>query len=125
MKNHYITAVLELLKEGKDGKTVLRGLSTVLEAKHHEKLLPSILKGVVKELESSTEPGVAVVIMAEAKAKKTQIEEALKSIEAPSKHEVVIDDTIIGGVIATYNNRLIDNSYKSKLVSLYRNIQHN
>ena len=125
MKNHYITAVLELLKEGKDGKAVLRGLSVVLEAKHHQKLLPSILKGVVKELESSFQPDVAVVIMAEAKAKKMEIEAALKAIDAPKEHEVVIDDTLIGGLIATYNNHLIDNSYKSRLVSLYWAVQNN
>ena len=125
MKNHYIQAVLGLLREGKDVSDVFSGLTRALNAKGHTRLHASILRGVAKELESSRgQDGAVITVNSEEEIASVMrdIEAALATLEAPQKHEVVVDDTIIGGIIATYNNKIIDQSYKTKLVSLYRNI---
>jgi len=127
MKKHYIQAVLESLRAGQDASKVLAGLVRTLEIRSHTRLLVSILRGVEKQLSSSRGDSKPLVIVAketDLKAAEVEIKAILKSLNAPQEHLVQIDDTIIGGVIATYNNKILDHSYKSKLVSLYRNIKN-
>ena len=54
---------------------------------------------------------------------KGDIKAALVTLGAShTTHVTTIDDSIIGGLIATYNHRQIDQSYRTKLASLYQSI---
>lgn len=120
MKNHYIQALIATLESGTLPEEALKGLRTSLKAHQHERLLPAILRGTLKVLESSNRSQTATVTVASASAAKEAIANALKDIDAPNDASVIVDPTIIGGVVAKYKNMVVDRSYKSKLVELYR-----
>jgi F0F1-type ATP synthase delta subunit len=126
MKKHYISAVLELLLEGRDVDVVLKDLAGALERKGHQKLYSPILKGVVRILEekkNSIASGIIVAQEADFERLKKAIGEALEEIGGTLKDaHVAVDETLIGGFIATHKGKLINRSYKQKLVSLYRSI---
>ena len=52
MKKNYIKAVLEMIENGDDIKAVLKGLKNLLAVRGHERLLPAVLQGVVRELDN-------------------------------------------------------------------------
>lgn len=126
MKKHYITAVTDLLLKGGDVDAVLANLKTVLVRKGHEKLHTSILRGVLTELTVRKDlhtPFVFVASEADIARFREAITETLQTLNAPvGEMQVTVDDTLIGGYIATHEGKLINRSYKEKLVSLYRSI---
>lgn len=125
MKDHYIHAVLEMLENGADVHTVLSGLSATLQKKGHTRLHGAVLRGVLRILESKRGTRGATVTVARESAvseKKHAIEQALAQLGASSDYRVVVDPSIIGGTIVEHNNVLIDTSYKTRLVKLYRSI---
>jgi len=124
MKDSYITAVLEELKAGHDPSKVLAGLKNTLAKKGHDRLYAAILRGVARVLEAGSAESVVVTTVSEAdyKAHKDAITAALKTLDADTEPKVQIDETIVGGFVAEANNKRIDASYKSKLVTLYRSL---
>lgn len=125
MKENYIKGIIGLLTEGKDPDVVLRGLRTTLASRGHEALLPGILQGVLSTLEEQKEgtlPRVTVGRAADAEKLKAAIVDSLHSLGAAEAFETQVDETIVGGFIAHHDHQIVDKSYKSALVSLYRNI---
>ena len=124
MKDNYITAVLEALLAGKDPEVTLQGLKKVLQEKGHTQLYPSVLRGVARVLESRGTHDARVVVTDAAayEKQKAAIDAALRELGAHDKPELHLDETIIGGYIAEAQGRQLDKSYKTKLVSLYRNL---
>ena len=125
MEKVYVQAVLELLESGSKVETVLGNLRAVMEKRGHAKALSTVLRAVVRALEQGTTESVATITVAsdaDVTALKADIKTALATLGADGAHTTVVDDTIIGGLIATYNHRQIDQSYRSKLVTLYQSI---
>lgn len=126
MEKVYVTAVLELLESGSQVETVLGNLRTVMTNRGHLKALPAVLRDVERALMQSKDSTAAVVTLARAsdtEALASDIKTALATLGADAKDvTTVIDDTIIGGIIATYNHRQIDQSYRTKLTTLYQQI---
>lgn len=125
MKGQYIEAVLALLNQGKNPSEVFSGLKQALEKKGHGKLYASILHGVLTKLRAvriSTQAVVTVSATSDAKKMKNEIEEALAILHAEKSYEVVEDQSIIGGFTLLQNNMLLDKSYKTALINLYRSI---
>ena len=125
MEKVYVQAVMELLESGSKVETVLGNLRAVMEKRGHAKALPTVLHAVVRALEQGTSESVATITVArdaDVTALKADIKSALVTLGADGAHTTIIDDTIIGGLIATYNHRQIDQSYRSKLVTLYQSI---
>jgi F0F1-type ATP synthase delta subunit len=126
MKKHYISAVLELLQSGKEVDSVLSDLLSALKRKGHEKLYVQVLTGVLRSLcesQSSVTSRVVVAKESDYKTLKEAINEALISIGGETKDaQVSIDETLIGGFITSHKGKLINRSYKERLVSLYRSI---
>ena len=127
MKSQYAQAFLASIEEGVPVETALTGLVAALQKKQHNKLLGSVLLEILRVLESkksSTEAVVAVAHAADATTLKTAIENALTSLgvskDTPVKE--VVDETLIGGFVATYNHKEHDASYKKSLKSLYESI---
>ena len=124
MKDNYITAVLEELRSGTNPEKVLTGLQNTLKKKGHEKLYGVILRGVARVLEAGSAEDVMVTVASDTDYKKHKdaIAQALKELDADAEPAVQVDKTIVGGFLAEANNKRIDQSYKSKLVTLYRNL---
>ncbi len=125
MKKQYIQAALEMIASGKAPEAVLAGLAKTLEAKGHMRLHASVLQGVLRILETQKTKTTAIVTIASEKAgveHAKAIKEALSELSTEFVPETKIDETIIGGFTAEFNNVLIDKSYKAQLVSLYRKL---
>ncbi len=128
MEKVYVQAVMELLGSGSSIETVLGNLRAVMEARGHAKALPAVLRDVVRILDEQSDAAVPTVTLARAiddKALSADIKSVLAALGAKGAHVVVIDDTIIGGLVATFNHRQIDQSYRTKLTSLYQNVTNN
>lgn len=120
----YITATISLINEGRDFGEVLTNLKRVLEERGHQKLYRGILHGLLKATErkvKSQKPLVFLARESDLKKLETEIKTQLSKIEA-SDFESTIDDTLIGGYVIKHNNKILDNSYKSRLVTLYRSL---
>ena len=124
MKDHYIKAVIQLLKDGVEPKAVFRDLVRVLEARHHQKLLPAILAGVAKVYASARGSDQPKVKVANATVPKKDVATALKLLNVEKDPIIIEDDTLIGGLTATYQDKMVDTSYKTALTRLYRSIKH-
>lgn len=128
MKSQYVKAVMELL--GRDAtvshtEEVITKLKSVLAARGHERLLPSILRGVAKQLEHAASSAV-IVTLREASDSEYEKYKELIATSGLQYDEIDVtieaDPTMIGGFTLTVEDRMIDNSYKNQLLTLYRNI---
>lgn len=127
MKSAYVHAVLGMLQSGVAVETVLTGLQHTLTRKNHLKLYAPVLLEVTRILEADKHAGAAVVTTvsaAHAKELAQQITEALQSLGADKTVSVkeTIDETLIGGFVATFDYKECDQSYKKALTSLYESI---
>ncbi|MCA9364066.1 F0F1 ATP synthase subunit delta [Candidatus Kaiserbacteria bacterium] len=124
MKAHdYSIATYDVLNSGTEPTVALTGLAQVLEKRGHTKLYSTVLRGLVHLLEQRGETSAHVSVAREQDIKtlKKEITNALHQLGAEGPHTVHVDGSLIGGFVAKYQNRIFDTSYKSQLVSLYRN----
>ncbi len=121
----YIVATHQtLLKEGDVG-SVLKNLKTYLEKRGLMKLYPRILRGLtekIRRVEKSSVPKVILARPHDEKKYTKEITEALSKLGVTEKHEVHIDESIIGGFIVKGKNERADASYKSTLLHAYRRL---
>ncbi len=125
LQHDYTTAVFSLLEEGKDCDALLTSLKEQLKRKGHQKLLPAILKGLVREIEHRDHaqiPDVRVARADDAVTHKARITDLLKQLTDVTEYTVTVDDTLIGGVVVEHNNTIIDASHKKQLLSLYQSL---
>lgn len=126
MKKYYITAVTNLLLQGGDVDAVLKNLKNVLTKKGHLSIYKQILDGVLLKLHSEKRTNTSHVTVAKETDLVTlsaQIQDALQSLEGAVKDaKITTDKTLVGGFIASHGGKLINNSYKQKLVTLYRSL---
>lgn len=127
MKTQYAQAFLEMIQEGMSVETALAGLRTALEKKNYSKLLVPILLEVQRVLEAqkdAKQARVATASTADAKVLKAKITEALKTlgIEKSTVVKEVVDETLVGGFVATFDYKEYDQSYKRTLKSLFESI---
>jgi F0F1-type ATP synthase delta subunit len=124
MKDTYVHAVLELLSAGESVETVLVNLKKVLAARGHSKLHASILSSLANELQLETEENLPKVVLAtDGGVSEAEIKLALQKLNAPdSNYTVTVNPNIIGGLIATYQSKQLDQSYQTKLRELYQSI---
>jgi F0F1-type ATP synthase delta subunit len=127
MKNEYARAFLEILNEGTPVETALTGLRAALEKKHHTKLFAPTLLEVLRTLEAEKGGKQAVVTVAKGSdttALEAKIKAALDELgvtkDTPVKE--VVDETLIGGFVATFDYQEHDQSYKKALTNLYESI---
>lgn len=126
MKSEYAQAFLESLNTGMSIDTAITGLEAALKRKKHEKLFAAILLEALRILEAKgTEHAIVRIASATtATTHKTEIEAVLQKlgVTAETSVEEVIDETLIGGFVTTFNHKEIDHSYKKALRSLYESI---
>jgi len=123
MKNHYIQATIEMIQSETAVEAVFEGLQKSMQKKGHMRLYASILRGVLRILETKKDVAIATVVVAnsaDVQKYADTIKATLTSIEAGEDFSTEIDETIIGGVIVKANNTIVDQSYKTALTNLYR-----
>ena len=118
-----MSALLSDPKYREQSDELLKDLRETLKQHGHIRLLPSILRGVMRSLPAGTVNKPILTVSAEAEAEVEKQKLAVKELNLTTKDTVVkVDPTIIGGFILEADGRLFDYSYKSQLVSLYRQI---
>lgn len=127
MKTEYTHAFLATIQEGVSVDTALSGLRGALERKGHSKLYAPVLLEVLRALEAEKGTNQAVVLVAktsDATSLKSAIKAALKELGATDATPVkeVVDETIVGGFVVTYDHKEHDQSYKKSLKNLYESI---
>ncbi len=126
MEKHYITAVVSLLLQGSDVDVVLGNLKTVLVKNGHEQLHTRILKGAERELlhrEALHSSSIVVAKETDLRKLRSALSAALGTLGGNAEEAAVtVDPSIIGGFIAAHDGKLINRSYKERLVSLYQSI---
>jgi F0F1-type ATP synthase delta subunit len=126
MKKQYISAVVELILQGKDVDVVLADLGKLLKAKGHMSIHMQILEGALAELtrrKKTDAPAVTVASSKETALHKDAIEASLKELGGSLEEAgFSTDETLIGGYTVSHKGKLINRSYKEKLISLYRSI---
>jgi F0F1-type ATP synthase delta subunit len=127
MKSDYVQAFLEVLQAGMPVDTALTGLKSTLERKNHLKLYAPVLLEVMRVLEADKDGGAAVVAVAslsQAKELKAQIATVLSTLGVDTHTAVkeIVDETLVGGFVATFDYKEHDQSYKKALKSLFESI---
>lgn len=124
MKDTYVHALLELIQIGQPIDTVLTNLTKVLASRGHSKLHGAILTDVMHKLELAQENSLPKVTLAkEGSVTDAEIKTALAKLSVPhDDYKVVYNPNIIGGLIATYQSKQLDQSYQTKLRELYQSI---
>jgi F0F1-type ATP synthase delta subunit len=124
MKDTYVHAILELIQSGQPIDTVLANLTKVLASRGHSKLHAAILHDLLVKLELAQENSLPKVTLAtDGSVSEAEIKSALTKLSAPtSDYKVTYNPNIIGGLIATYQSKQLDQSYQTKLRELYQSI---
>ncbi len=124
MKDTYVHAILELIQAGQPIETVIANLKKVLASRGHLKLQAAILNAVVTKLDSVMKVNVPKVVLArEGAESESTIKKALALLGAPeTDYSVSYNPNIIGGLIASYQSKQLDQSYQTKLRDLYQSI---
>ena len=121
----YVEAILSLVEAGNDPMDVLQKVQIRLKKRGHEKLYPSILKILAQKIEGAQSKNKTLVKVASKKQLhilQAEIESTLSTFQSDTEYDVIEDSTIIGGFLLSSQNKIIDKTYKTQLVNLYRAI---
>jgi F0F1-type ATP synthase delta subunit len=120
----YSRAVMELVKDGMAVDSAIANLKRTLESRGHVRLFPKILKSLLVLQEGEQRNKNFVLILAhedDALKFKDEIRKALLQIGG-THYETRIDPSITGGYIIEGGEQRIDQSYKRRLLTLYRSL---
>ncbi len=126
LEHEYARAIVALQEEGKTDAEIATGLARVLGARGHERLIPRIERALTslqarneKKQARTLRIGKAEDINVHAQA----IAEAAALLgEDVQNYETIVDERIVGGFILASGTTMVDASYRTALVSLYRTI---
>jgi F-type H+-transporting ATPase subunit delta len=125
MQHNYSKALYSLITTSdiKIEELLVR-LKEVLKARHHEKLYETILTEVIRFLENDTDNVIVKKATDLSEKEKGNLHTVLAKFGVTEKVSVKeeIDETLIGGFVATYKYREENQSYKQALKSLYESI---
>ncbi|OGG41817.1 hypothetical protein A2837_01225 [Candidatus Kaiserbacteria bacterium RIFCSPHIGHO2_01_FULL_46_22] len=111
-KQHYLKALLPLLKDEKGASKSLSHLEKVMKKHGHGQLLLPVLRAAVRELSGYANASHPRLILANEKDK-------ARFAKKYKDAEVVIDEHIIGGYIYETEGQRLDHSHKTKLLNWY------
>jgi F0F1-type ATP synthase delta subunit len=112
----YAKAIFDLIKNRKDGSDVVEGVVKSLKDRGAITMLPKILTAYERIIADSGSSLATLTV-----ARESDIDKARTESGAPEDVKVIIDKKIIGGHRFESNDTLVDNSYKTKLLQIYRN----
>ena len=110
-------------KDAKEFDSFFANFVALLKDKSHYKILPAILKKVEQLEKNAQSADKTVLIVREAKLAETYKKELEKHGEVfAGEVEVREDPHVVGGFIAKTKTNMIDQSYRSKLLDMYRKL---
>jgi F0F1-type ATP synthase delta subunit len=112
----YAKAMFDLAQSGKSADSVVSGVVKSLKARGAMALLPKILSAYTRAISKASTKGATLTVAREADSA-----EALKLSGTSSDAKVVVDESLIGGYRLEEAGKLLDNSFKAKLLQAYRN----
>lgn len=112
----YLQAVSTLLESGVALDVVLKNTRAVLEKRGHSRLYPALLRSLARTYPVLERKKIPVLTL----AKEDDEAKYKKMLSGEEIHKTKIDSSIIGGYVYTKNFVQTDNSYKSKLLTLYK-----
>ncbi|HEX4799284.1 MAG TPA: F0F1 ATP synthase subunit delta [Candidatus Paceibacterota bacterium] len=123
MKDRYIKAAREALNT-QPIDSVIEGLTYTLRTRGHEKLLIPVLRGLMCEIKNSESSNKAHVTLARADAQNIEANSIAKLLTTlgAKDYDIDVDASLIGGMRVQYQNRVIDTSFKKKLIHLYKTV---
>ena len=127
MKQTYTAAILDLIDQGIPVDDVLRDVQAVMARRGHTRLYAQVLRTVARMLSArAARAGVTVAIArsSDAEVHAAAIKEAVAALASEGTYTTTVDPTLIGGFVARSRDRIIDASYKTALLRLYRSIIH-
>jgi F0F1-type ATP synthase delta subunit len=118
MESSYAHALLEVIQKGMDPKKAVESLKDMLHRQGRLELLPRVARALLRidERERATRPRVYVADQSHARRAFAE--------SGVSEADVCVDETLIGGWRLEDGERLIDNSFKKHLLSIYSAITH-
>ena len=119
--SHTYAAVITNAESMKLGKPFADKLVQYMKAKGHLSLLPQIVRLIARMPKKGTAV-VAVAKKGDAEKYKNGISAALNALDISGTHRTVEDPRIVGGYMVRTGSGVVDRSFRSALVSLYRSI---
>jgi F0F1-type ATP synthase delta subunit len=126
LQDEYARAIIALQEEGKNDAEIASGIARVLRARGHERLIPRIARSLqAYELRKSKKDArvLRVSKIEDTTIFAKEIADALSALKEDGRaYETVVDDRIVGGFVLASGTTMVDASYRTALVSLYRTI---
>lgn len=123
MKQAYVTAVVAMVLAGTPVETVLANTKAALDKKGHARLWGAVLRGAVRELTHALSANAPKIVLAKNDAATlANAKAALVALKAEGEAVVIVDETLIGGFIASAKHQIVDSSYKRALLDVYRKV---
>lgn len=118
---HTYAAVVQTAESQKLGKPFADKLLEYMKAKGHLSLLPQVMR-LLARMPKKGGAVVAVAKKGDADKYKNEIASALKALNVSGSHHTVEDARIVGGYMVRSRSGVVDKTFRSALVSLYRSI---
>lgn len=124
IETYYAQALISTVDRGMSEEEAVEKIIALLRQKGHLKLLPRIKRRVdriIAKRERFETPKIRVATRQDHTKLKATIEAHIQAL-TDKEPRVLEDDTVIGGYVIETHNTMIDASYRSALMKLYRNI---
>ena len=118
----YAKVIASLAKEGV-GADGAHKVVAYMKNRGHLSYLPQALRMAETDTARASLVTVTVAKAEDATRYAEQIAAALKELGVgDSAYSIVVDDKIVGGSLVTGRGRVIDNSHRTRLVSIYQSV---
>lgn len=121
----YAHALIHATERGISHEEAVNKFVTILKRKGHLKLLPRIVRELGRIQIRHDRVHGARVRLARAEDKEQLreiINKKLAELNVNEEPQMVEDDTVIGGYVIETGSKMVDGSYKSALMKLYRSV---
>jgi len=116
---------LENQKNPEKFKSFFDNFVLFLKSKDLQSLLPKIVKNLENKIENNEEKNKTVITVKEASDVKKLSSQIMNSNFNLDHIEIVENKNITGGFIIQDNKKMLDNSYKTKLLQAYKHLTSN
>jgi len=121
MEETYAQALYRAIAQGTEPAKAIHALAARLKREGRSALLPRLARAFARVAQREGARSRAVLYVAREKdAAKAQ--EAAAKYAKTQKHDVLVDETLIGGWRLEQEDRLVDASYKSYLLELFERV---
>ncbi len=119
--NDYAQTLLHMSQENPDNFPV-DNLVGLLQAKGQYKMLPEIIQKYQQLLEQESSDKTTLIVRDSSVITDMQSQLDLHAEQFGTEYKVVEDKNIVGGFILKNKTSMIDNSYRSKLLVMYKKL---